>query len=99
MTLRPATEKDREVVRELWEEFELELGGPAYPRDLGRGVAGPRGDRAQGMPCSPRRKGAQVLEWMKTDARGANVRHFRVKREHRLTQGEVAGGPGSGRPR
>ena len=30
MTIRPATEKDREVVRELWEEFEQELGGPAY---------------------------------------------------------------------
>ncbi len=30
MTIRPATAKDREVVRELWEEFEQELGGPAY---------------------------------------------------------------------
>ena len=35
---------------------------------------------------------------MKTDARGTNVRDVRVEREHRLTQGEVAGGPGPGPP-
>ncbi|MDX6400524.1 MAG: hypothetical protein QOF27_1130 [Gaiellaceae bacterium] len=30
MTMRPATVKDRDIVRGLWEEFEQELGGPAY---------------------------------------------------------------------
>jgi ribosomal protein S18 acetylase RimI-like enzyme len=30
VTIRRATKKDRDVVRELWEEFEAELGGPAY---------------------------------------------------------------------
>jgi GNAT superfamily N-acetyltransferase len=30
MTIRPATSRDRELIRELWEEFERELGGPAY---------------------------------------------------------------------
>ena len=33
MTIRRATKKDRDVVRELWEEFEDELGGPAYLRE------------------------------------------------------------------
>ena len=42
--------------------------------------------------------GAQVLKWMETDARGTNVRDVRVEREHRLAQGEVAGGPGLGPP-
>jgi GNAT superfamily N-acetyltransferase len=30
MTIRRVTKGDRELVRELWEEFEQELGGPAY---------------------------------------------------------------------
>jgi GNAT superfamily N-acetyltransferase len=30
VTIRPATRNDRVVLRELWEEFEAELGGPAY---------------------------------------------------------------------
>ena len=33
MTIRPATEADRELIRELWEEFEQELGGPQYLRE------------------------------------------------------------------
>ena len=37
--------------------------------------------------------GAEVLKWMKPDARGTDVRYLRVEREHRLTQGEVASGP------
>jgi ribosomal protein S18 acetylase RimI-like enzyme len=30
MTIRRATRNDRALLRELWEEFEAELGGPAY---------------------------------------------------------------------
>jgi ribosomal protein S18 acetylase RimI-like enzyme len=30
MTIRPASSSDRDLLRELWEEFERELGGPAY---------------------------------------------------------------------
>jgi len=30
MTIRPATTGDRALIRELWQEFERELGGPAY---------------------------------------------------------------------
>jgi ribosomal protein S18 acetylase RimI-like enzyme len=30
MTIRRATKSDRALIRELWEEFEAELGGPAY---------------------------------------------------------------------
>jgi endonuclease/exonuclease/phosphatase family metal-dependent hydrolase len=30
VTIRRATKADQEVLRELWEEFEAELGGPAY---------------------------------------------------------------------
>jgi ribosomal protein S18 acetylase RimI-like enzyme len=30
VTIRPAATKDRDLLRELWEEFEQELGGPAY---------------------------------------------------------------------
>ena len=33
MTIRRATNADQEVLRELWEEFEAELGGPAYLRE------------------------------------------------------------------
>jgi ribosomal protein S18 acetylase RimI-like enzyme len=33
VTIRQATEADRELVRELWEEFEAELGGPSYLRE------------------------------------------------------------------
>jgi ribosomal protein S18 acetylase RimI-like enzyme len=33
MTIRRVTKNDREVLRELWEEFEVELGGPAYLRE------------------------------------------------------------------
>ena len=33
MTLRPATEADRDLIRELWEEFEEELDGEAYLRE------------------------------------------------------------------
>jgi ribosomal protein S18 acetylase RimI-like enzyme len=33
VTIRPATETDRDLIRELWEEFEQELGGPQYLRE------------------------------------------------------------------
>ena len=33
MTIRPATEADRDLIRELWEEFEEELDGEAYLRE------------------------------------------------------------------
>ena len=33
MTIRPATKEDKELVRELWVEFEAELGGPDYLRE------------------------------------------------------------------
>ena len=33
MTIRPAKQSDRELVRELWQEFEEELGGPEYLRE------------------------------------------------------------------
>jgi ribosomal protein S18 acetylase RimI-like enzyme len=33
MTTRPATAADQEQLRELWEEFEAELGGPEYLRE------------------------------------------------------------------
>jgi len=33
VTIRQATETDRELVRELWQEFEAELGGPSYLRE------------------------------------------------------------------
>lgn len=33
MTIRRATKSDRKVLRELWEEFEAELDGPAYLRE------------------------------------------------------------------
>ncbi|CAN5309555.1 hypothetical protein BH18ACT12_BH18ACT12_07650 [soil metagenome] len=33
MTIRQASEADRGLVRELWEEFEEELGGPQYLRE------------------------------------------------------------------
>jgi ribosomal protein S18 acetylase RimI-like enzyme len=33
VTIRQATETDRELIRELWEEFEQELGGPQYLRE------------------------------------------------------------------
>ena len=33
MTIRPAKQSDRELVRALWEQFEEELGGPDYLRE------------------------------------------------------------------
>jgi ribosomal protein S18 acetylase RimI-like enzyme len=33
VTIRPATEADRDLIRELWQEFEAELGGEAYLRE------------------------------------------------------------------
>jgi ribosomal protein S18 acetylase RimI-like enzyme len=33
VTIRPATEADRDLVRVLWEDFEQELGGPQYLRE------------------------------------------------------------------
>jgi len=33
MTTRPATTADEQLLRELWEEFEAELGGPEYLRE------------------------------------------------------------------
>lgn len=33
MTVRPAKQSDRELVRALWEQFEEELGGPDYLRE------------------------------------------------------------------
>ena len=33
MTIRPAKQADRELVRELWQQFEEELGGPDYLRE------------------------------------------------------------------
>jgi ribosomal protein S18 acetylase RimI-like enzyme len=33
VTIRPATDADRDLIRELWEEFEEELGGEAYLRE------------------------------------------------------------------
>ena len=33
MTIRPATKDDQELIRELWIEFEAELGGPDYLRE------------------------------------------------------------------
>ena len=33
MTIRPATKEDKELVRELWVEFQAELGGPDYLRE------------------------------------------------------------------
>src|SRR6476619_2268240 len=33
MTIRPATKDDQELIRELWAEFETELGGPDYLRE------------------------------------------------------------------
>jgi ribosomal protein S18 acetylase RimI-like enzyme len=33
VTTRPATAADQELLRELWEEFEAELGGPEYLRE------------------------------------------------------------------
>jgi GNAT superfamily N-acetyltransferase len=33
VTIRPAKQADRELVRELWEQFEEELGGPDYLRE------------------------------------------------------------------
>jgi ribosomal protein S18 acetylase RimI-like enzyme len=33
MTIRPATEADHDLLRELWEEFEVELGGDDYLRE------------------------------------------------------------------
>ena len=33
MTIRPATEADRDLIRALWEDFEQELGGPQYLRE------------------------------------------------------------------
>jgi ribosomal protein S18 acetylase RimI-like enzyme len=33
MTIRPATDDDHDVIRELWEEFEEELGGESYLRE------------------------------------------------------------------
>ncbi len=33
MTIRPVKQADRQVVRELWEQFEEELGGPDYLRE------------------------------------------------------------------
>ena len=32
MTIRPATKDDQELIRELWTEFEAELGGPGSLR-------------------------------------------------------------------
>ena len=33
MTIRPATKDDQELIRELWTEFEAELGHPEYLRE------------------------------------------------------------------
>jgi ribosomal protein S18 acetylase RimI-like enzyme len=33
MTIRPATNNDQELIRELWTEFEAELGNPDYLRE------------------------------------------------------------------
>jgi ribosomal protein S18 acetylase RimI-like enzyme len=33
VTIRPAKQTDRELVRELWQQFEEELGGPEYLRE------------------------------------------------------------------
>jgi ribosomal protein S18 acetylase RimI-like enzyme len=33
MTIRPATDSDHDLIRELWEEFEEELGGESYLRE------------------------------------------------------------------
>lgn len=33
MTIRPAKQADRELVRQLWQQFEEELGGPDYLRE------------------------------------------------------------------
>jgi hypothetical protein len=70
------------------------------PRARGRlgGLSRWRGGSSSVTECGEEVVGAQVLKWVKTDARGTNVRHVRVVREHRLTQGEVAGGPGLGPP-
>ena len=52
MTIRPATKDDQELIRELWVEFEAELGGPEYLRESWEERGPTRPNRAQGRPIA-----------------------------------------------